>query len=360
MTRRALVVGQGTVGRAAAGMLLSKGWSVDACDRRLPVRKQLAWGVRQSFLDALARIDPNLAGSIDSQGVSLDAGSTRVAPGMYRHKSKPSHRAPDARRRLPVDYRAMSSEDACFLVNSADVDRLLKHHLSGHPRYRFAVTSPGVSQRPATRYDLVVHATGGGSVPWGSPGVLAPKLRQISGVVHTPALNEMRRGVYSLEGQLHNAAAVRKPGQDAYWVVCDAPVESDAAETLEVVGRALFDRDSVRVTGPLVGQQSPRPFTFTQRLNSTALPGDGSVLIGDAVGNGHWLEGGGAQVGVVLHLQALSDLVDDEITQSALSRYSAQVTAASAGWVEGGLRFSYGELDLKASAEPSPLARVDA
>ena len=86
-------------------------------------------------------------------------------------------------------------------------------------------------------------------------------------------------------------------------------------------------------------------FFLASNLSTTAIAGKNLVLVGDAVGNGHWSVGGGMQIGAVLHsarIEALSAAitVGDDRTE-ALKSYNQHVRDDTKAWIREGIADFY-------------------
>ncbi len=94
----------------------------------------------------------------------------------------------------------------------------------------------------------------------------------------------------------------------------------------------------------------PNPFVMQQFISKTAVQGNNLILIGDAVGNAHFLTSGGMNTACVPHSFALQTLLENLRAgvdrKEALKRYDLRAIAGTKEW----LRVGYAEFGRQIAA----------
>lgn len=73
---------------------------------------------------------------------------------------------------------------------------------------------------------------------------------------------------------------------------------------IEAMQLPLAEIASIPIEGAIEGSEVSI-FTLQQNISEVAFAGNNVILIGDAVGNGHWSVGGGMQIGAICHVERL-------------------------------------------------------
>ena len=94
------------------------------------------------------------------------------------------------------------------------------------------------------------------------------------------------------------------------------------------------------IEGVAIGKKI-NSFELRPAICSSAIAGSNLVLVGDAVGNGHWTVGGGVQIATAVHAPAIGELADaiiqeDDITE-ALENYNRKARQGTVEWLIKGM-----------------------
>lgn len=373
----AVVSGLSVSGMVSAAILAQAGYSVIAIDRRREFTRGIQWAGRQSLIDELARIEPSLASRFLDVCGPIYLGSTRVQiDGSRQVKPKPFPRAGDPGR-LPGTAHDMLEEPACFLVAAVELEKLLRGHLRTLRNLTLRLGDPaqvgGIdsSQRVVLEGgvvpELFVVAEGQSSTSRHRVGIASaatsPARRQMAGQVLGWDNGSMVKRLRSSGGGLLETGTISQRGRGSTWIVGDVGPRGQPAETASRVAGPRARHEFVGMAADVLGEPEtrilrrgvwgpsrrdihPRAFQLRQHLAASASAGRNAVLIGDAVGNGHWNEGGGMQVGAICHAQRLRELIatadaSGRVDMEALATYSEGVLEDSSGWGERGITSFY-------------------
>ena len=117
-----------------------------------------------------------------------------------------------------------------------------------------------------------------------------------------------------------------------------------AAGNMRVPVESLRD---LKVSGAIEGQPL-QTFELQQRISNRAHSGANVLLLGDAVGNGHWSVGGGMHVGAVSHGERFKQFLTAVDGGTPMARasvtYSMNVLSDTRAWGEDGLYYFYNNL----------------
>lgn len=192
-----MVSGLSVSGMIGSAILAHAGYDVLAVDRRVEFSRSIQWAGRQSLIDQLARLNPELADRFLGRCGPIYQGSTRIhTDGRREVKPKPFPRRGDPGF-VPTSAQEMLESPACFLVAATEIERLLRGYLRSLPTVTVQLGKPvqigGMSS--TARYflddglepDLLVIAEGAGSSSRARVGITraatSPRRLQIAGQV---------------------------------------------------------------------------------------------------------------------------------------------------------------------------------
>lgn len=374
----AVVSGLSVSGMLSAALLAHAGYRVLGIDKRTEPTRGIQWAGRQSFIDELSRIDPSLATRFRQRCGPIYRGSTRVRPdGIREVKAKPFPRSGDPAR-IPPDVHVMLDEPASFLVAAVELEKLLRGYLRSLPNVTLSLGAPiRINEVDATTGrvileggldpDLLVIAEGQASRTRDELGIktltTSPARLQIAGQVLGWDDGSMVKRLRHRGSTVLETGSISQRGRGSTWVVGDATIDHPPGSRRGISVRAgdphQVRRDFVRMAADILGasdshvlrrgvwgpsrqQAQPQVFRLQQRISQRAAAARNAILIGDAVGNGHWNEGGGMQVAAICHTQHLRRLLASSDSSGALpddglATYSNGVLADTSAWGERGV-----------------------
>jgi 2-polyprenyl-6-methoxyphenol hydroxylase-like FAD-dependent oxidoreductase len=394
-----VVSGLSVTGMVGSAILAHAGYDVLAVDRRVESSRSIQWAGRQSLIDQLARLDPGLADRFLGLCGPIYQGSTRIhVDGRREVKAKPFPRRGDSGR-VPTSAEEMLESPACFLVAATEIERLLRGYLGSLPTVTVQLGQSlqigGMSS--SGRYflanglepDLLVIAEGAGSLSRSRVGITraatSPQRRQIAGQVFGRDDGSMVKQLRHRGDDILETGTISQRGRGSTWVVGDIAltgtggrhgvdrtramskreVRQDFAATVaQVIGEPVSKVLDYGMWGPGRFEINPRAFVLQQHLVRQAWAGRNVVLMGDAVGNGHWNEGGGMQIGAVCHAERLRRLVASAdssggVDYEAVRAYSDGVVDDTRDWGERGIAafFPTSDADAVVAAYRRSVAR---
>jgi hypothetical protein len=380
--RTAVVSGQSVTGMMAAAILLAYGYDVIAIDKRQTFSRNIQWAGRQSFIDQLAAIDDKIADAfLTTVCRPISNGSTRIrTDGRTTTKTKPLPRSGDPAR-LPTTAHAMLDDEACFLVCARKAEQFLRNYLVTQRGFSLIIKQAGLLSSATThKYgvdgipdaDLIVICEGARSISRDVLGirtaVTSPRRLQMAGQVNYGPSGAMIKHYRRTRDDILETGTIRQSRSEATWLVTDVdptyfspdPRHRQAKDARQArlfsidtklqvftdIAAQVFNCAPSQISrsgtwGATYSNPVPGIFFLQQRIVHRAYAGENVILLGDAVGNGHWNEGGGMQVGAVCHtrrlrvlLEALSGGAKREV---ALSQYSTGVIDDTQAWGERGI-----------------------
>ena len=386
----AIVSGASITGLICALRLAKQGFKVDVYERRTSYTRNIQWGARQSLIDTLAKIDPQLAAIfLIDVAAPLPGGSRFVAEistlyehGAYWNKRRPLPqpgdpmasvlRGPEMLERKTVCAFAARRFEA-FLFDYIKRVPLVDTHAEpcaeviydeANGRYRTAKTDS---------IDLIVVAEGAGSETRSSVGIrtfpTSRATRQVAGSVFMKRSGIMIKHLNvettaSGEEEFLLSGLISAGLEPTSWIVGDladevsdrldgATSRSRRQDILKVAFTQLASRcmlnseeniAEAKFEGAVL-EKDVQDFFLASNLSTTAVAGENLVLVGDAVGNGHWSVGGGMQIGAVLHsarIDALSAAIAaGESRTEALKTYNQDVRDDTKAWIREGIADFY-------------------
>lgn len=408
--RRVVVSGQSVTGMVAAAIAAQSGHQVDVYDLRMTYTRDIQWSSRQALADILASIDPELAERYRTEVArDLSRGYSAIQPDGSVQTFTPGRIADADPRRIPLNPDDMLGASSVGTVQTRKFEQLLFDYLSRHPNVRqqrgkveFGEVNARTGERDVSEfrdvtpqgqrekvYELVerapndrpiaVVAEGAGSASRQSLGIqsldVSPGRLQVAGVVH------LEQG-----GQITTHYREEAPGRmitgsmgtsetGLRWVVADIDEEritpdfdrfgsdrnapefkAERQRLLEAEFRRIAEMNmrltpgslaDVRISGAIEGLPLST-FELTQHISSAGRSGNNVLLLGDAVGNGHWSVGGGVHIGAISHGERFRQFltaVDGGTSIASASRvYEAGVLTDSRAWAREGLHYFYDSL----------------
>jgi 2-polyprenyl-6-methoxyphenol hydroxylase-like FAD-dependent oxidoreductase len=379
--KTAVVSGQSVSGMIASAILAHAGYNVLAIERRSDLNRAIQWAGRQSLIDQLSTLSPRLADRfLDRCGV-IYGGSIRVhLDGRREVKAKPLPRLGNPHVLSPSAHEMLDAP-ACFLVAANEIERLLRGYLGSLPNASLhlgkSLTVRGPSKNGmysllgGAEPDLIVIAEGANSSSRSQLGIEAvptsPQRLQVAGQTFYRDDGSMIKQLRLCGDDVLETGTIAQRGRGSTWVVGDVGSYSAAQcppgwrgwpatprharlEFASMVAHAI-DEPVEKVLehgvwGPGNSDVDPRTFHLQQHLVRRAVAGSNVILLGDAVGNGHWNEGGGMQIGAICHAERLRQLLQTADSTGrpdieALERYSEGVVDDTRDWGERGIASFY-------------------
>lgn len=405
--RRVVVSGASVTGLMDALVAARSGYPVAIYDTRMAYTRNIQWSGRQAIPDALAAIDPALAEKYKQEvGRNLTEGTYRIKEGVKSPGYPPAEILPGDPRRLPDTAMDLFDRNTISNLQTKALEKTLNEYLRSLPNVEvrrgkievsptpdpitgehtvkeFIDDSPegkkGVSYKEVTpkggKPPIVVIAEGAGSSTRGVVGIqsipASGQRLQIAGVV-----KQQVGGIIGIHYRMEEpgrmvTSSIDVAGTGERWFAADideAKVTPDksfgtdpkAPEFVKERSR-LIDKEFRRIAElnmelpagalsnvPVGGAVEGLPlstFTFEQHVSSTATSGKNLLLAGDTVGNGHWMVGGGAHTGVVMHPQRfrsyLTDLENGVDPKKAIENYNKAVLTDSTTWVRNGIQHTF-------------------
>ncbi len=351
--KHAVVSGQSIVGMLAAMVLAKSGYQVDCFEIRNEYTRNIQWAIRQSLVDELASIDENLADFFIKEVVRpIYKGSTHVYANGYRRNKIHDRLEQGDPSRLPLTCDEMMASSSVAIAEAKVFETFLKKYLQLLPNVHlhkgcFAECFAKWLEIP----HLIVIAEGFSSKSRNALNIplipAAENKLQIAGKLGIDSGGIMLKHWRDEGGQIRLTGIMGRAESDSTWIVADVdPVKMKMQDDIDAEFRRLAAEaldlpiktvEDLKISGPT----DDRPvalFLLKQAVCETATKGNNVILIGDAVGAGHWSVGGGMQIGSVCHIERLKTLLSD-IEQGipktvALNRYSDAVIRDTKTWIE--------------------------
>ncbi len=380
--RLAIVSGLSVSGLMAVAVLAGSGYEVIGYEKRDSYTRNIQWVGRQAVLDELASIDTELAEYVRHEVVGpVSNGAVKIVDEPYARTV--SQRGPPTDgdpRRLPryatemFEVRGQSN----FVVETQVFEETMRRFAEGlgnvvlnygttaevHcDRLHRGVCGVGQHQDP----DLIVVAEGANSSTRTRLGIRTyqsgPPRPQVAGEINIDLGGKMglhrRSESLASSHKYYLTGFIARGGSGKTWIVGDlseaflnkhckwdessanveCPEELVTDQLREIASQSMeIPIDEVRgapIAGPVTGSM-PAQFVLLQQISETAFHGTNLVFLGDAVGTGHWIAGGGMQVASVSHIERLKQLllsIDlDEPREEALRMYSRGVIEDTFAW----------------------------
>ena len=398
--REAVVLGGGPSGLMSAFNLLTHGAHVTIIEQRDGYNRPIHFNVRQSLLDQLAHFDPVLVPRVlDKLGVINRAEFIDATLGQKIERTVPTISKPDGRMRIAA-ARTMMESPSVGQIKVSDLETILSQRLheiaeediargrrprvailsnaqpdlapAAGDRYSVAAQPTEARARPDGRTervpvgravdlgtpDLIVVAEGAGSVSRDLLGVTrqatSPETRFIAGYLDRDSGGLIRRRYAETEadadGAVHGVRqiAVGHSKNAKTWSLVEVPANVKL-ETREEI-RAYYVREVAKVleisaaeAATVTIEWGPNPFRLQQWIADTAVPAANVVLVGDAVGNAHFLTSGGVMTAAVPHQQELDRYLSGRTSAGLTDAqqreiYDKRVRAATLEWARLGIR----------------------
>lgn len=345
----AIVSGQSIIGMLAAAVLAKSGYQVDCFEIRDEYTRNIQWAVRQSLVDELASIDEKLADSfIKEVAGQIYKGSTHVYADGYRRCKRHNWLEQGDPSRLPSTCDEMMANSSVAIVEAKVFETFLKKYLQTLPNVHL---HKGYFAEGPQIPDLIVIAEGFNSKSRNTLNLpltsAAENKLQIAGTLAIDSGGIMLKHWRDEDGQMRLTGIIGRAESNSTWIVADidptkiktqddinAEFRRLAAEALDLPIKTI---EELKISGS-IGDMPITSFLLKQAICETATKGDNIILIGDAVGSGHWCVGGGMQTGSVCHIERLKTLLSDiELgipKAAALTKYSDAVIRDTKTWIE--------------------------
>jgi 2-polyprenyl-6-methoxyphenol hydroxylase-like FAD-dependent oxidoreductase len=354
--KRAVVSGQSITGMMAALILAKSGYKVDVYEKKPAYTRNIQWLARQSLIDELASIDTELSQLfLEKVARPIYRGSVNIHPnGLKKITIHEKVKEGDAVR-IPVHGEEMLAFSTVVTVEAKKFEKFLSDYLSTFPNIQYHCGSIDLKKIGSTYSvqglgipDLIVIAEGANSKSRRDLGIqweMTSPRTHISGVIEIDSGGIMIKHWRNENNQSLLTGAIGSAGSGKTWIVAeidastlstqlqiDEEFRKIAAQCLEL---GVNEARELSIFGS-VEKTSLRLFDFQQGISSVAYAGSNAILIGDAVGTGHWVVGGGMQIGAICHAERLKSLLVEldcgAIKSAALHKYSEGVLQDTKAW----------------------------
>lgn len=375
LCKRAVVSGQSITGMIAAAILANSGYRVDTYDVREEYTRNIQWAGRQSLVDELSSIDPHLSDIfLKVVAGSLYRGSIHLKPNGVRRSIPHDGLRKGNPIKIPASGLDMMAHPSVINMEAKAFEKLLMEYLCTLPNVHrhigsirlgkqdsegnYAVEGQGVS-------DLIVIAEGANSATRSQLGIhtfpVVHERLQIAGAIGIDSGGVMIKHWRNENGNIFLTGVMGRNGVEKTWLVADVDIEKITnfqsqcrdqqlieAEFRRLAAASLelpMDRvQTLKIYGAVDGLPIT-PFVLQQKIADTAALGNNVILMGDAVGTGHWSVGGGMQIGAISHAERLKTLLFEiEMgipRKQALQKYSDAVLSDTIEWCKMGISDSY-------------------
>ncbi|WP_341762057.1 FAD/NAD(P)-binding protein [Candidatus Tisiphia endosymbiont of Thecophora atra] len=154
----AVVSGQSITGMIAAAILAHSGYRVDVYDIRERYTRNIQWSARQSLIDELASIDPELSNRfLRHVGTPLYRGSIHLKPNGIRKYSK--HNGPKLGNpvKIPLNSTEMVNNPSVVNMEAKVFEKMLKEYLKTLPRVQHHIGSINLKRCHNKNYYCIVQ-----------------------------------------------------------------------------------------------------------------------------------------------------------------------------------------------------------
>lgn len=408
--RRVVVSGQSVTGMVAAAIAAQSGHKVSVYDLRMSYTREIQWSSRQSVIDTLSAIDPKLAETyVEEVARNLSRGYSQIDQDGTIKTQPPERMVEGDPRRIPQNAEDMIRGKSVATVQTQVFEELMFKYLSNHPnvtqtkgKIEFGPLNLTTGEHTVIEYEdvtpagqkekvyreirqgnpIAIISEGAGSSNRRALGIesapVSPARFQVAGIVAMDNGGEIVTHFREEPTGRMVTGSMGTTGSGERWVVGDvdpARITPDATQfgtdvtkpeyiteryrLLEIEFRRIAALNmrvtpesiaAVPVSGAIEGTKL-QTFTLQQNISRTAHSGSNVLLLGDAVGNGHWSVGGGLHVGAVSHSERLktylTTLNGGGDVRVAAQRYSASVIQDSIDWGENGLYYFYSNLHYR-------------
>lgn len=354
----AIVSGQSVVGMLAAAVLAKWGYYVDCFEIREHYTRNIQWAIRQSLVNELASIDEQLAENFFHEVASpIYQGSIHVyIDGYRRHKNHDGLEKGNPNN-LPTNCADMINHPSVAIVKAKNFENFLRNYLVSLPNIHLHHESIDLEKEQNSYYakghpfpDLIVIAEGFNSASKSVVGInstsAAQDKLQIAGKIDRNSGGVMIKHWRKENESIQLTGIMGGAGCDDTWVVADVSSSTINNQkslerefrrvTAEALGCPLKEIAELNITG-VSDEKLIAPFFLKQAICKTATCGDNLILIGDAVGAGHWSAGGGMQTGAICHIERLKtllrNLANGREKSPSLAGYSQGVLSDTQPWI---------------------------
>lgn len=357
--KRAIVSGQSVVGMLAAAVLAKSGYQVDCFEIRKDYTRNIQWAIRQSLVNELASIDEKLAEDFLTEiARPIHKGSIHVYTDGYRRHKQHDGLGKGNPEAIPLNCADMMAHPSVGIVEAKKFEKFLKRYLLSLPNIRLQHESIHLEKMKNSYYakghrfpDLIVIAEGFNSASRSVANILsipvAENKLQISGKIDLDSGGIMIKHWRKESGSIRLTGMMGRAGSDGTWIVADVDPSivkrQDSIDkefrrlTAEALGLPLEEIEDLKIAG-ITDEKPVSLFLLKQAICEVATRGDNLILIGDAVGAGHWSTGGGMQTAAVCHIERLKTLLQNLASGkekvTTLSEYSLGVLSDTKTWIE--------------------------
>lgn len=394
---KAAVLG-GSISGLMASLLLNKmGFAVTLYEKRADYKRNIQWTCRQSFIDYLSWVNPEIAKGFYDELLSpisngyrfLSDKSLRYPDGAYKHKPRdhprpgngvaPEESCDESLNVPPVGIVRAREFEEYLLQNVEDLGiKTLEQPSPDCEKIgnRFALVG---KDRKKNFPNLIVVCEGANSTTREAAGINSIKLSrnrpQVSGEVqlerhgmithyqHAKRDKGKPSAELLLSALLSTDDKKSKPDQKTTcWVIghvsreCVDKIDKLAAnqkekemvrELKKIAARTMLEtHKNVLDVGVAGAVDKVKMFGLQAKISDSAFAGSNLVLAGDAVGEGHWSVGGGMHVAGLCHQKRLYELATVLLEapgsrMTALKAYSEGALADTKTWISLGIRDYY-------------------
>jgi 2-polyprenyl-6-methoxyphenol hydroxylase-like FAD-dependent oxidoreductase len=360
--KTAVISGRSIVGLANALLLAKLGYDVEIYDKRELKTRNIQWALRQSLLNQLAALDPELAELIMNHVAKPLKESVHLGADGLKAIYKPedvkvanptlANITGDEMLRLPsvmtVEAKVFEQVFENFLKKYSSQIKLVNKSLEVTESNHLGQYS--IEGRNGTPDEIII-AEGANSTNRQKVGIESVKTTvarlQIAGEVHVEGEGRMAKFYRVENGDSMISYTMETEGSSKIWLVADVHAasiepspdfkltpakyfevgtveykkelqrlrtryEQEKSRLIDIEFRRLaapllsIDPEkmkSIKISGVFEGSNLPSPFWLDQKISTKAIAGNNLRLAGDAVGNATPTVGGGMQVGAVSHLE---------------------------------------------------------
>ncbi|MEQ1877805.1 MAG: hypothetical protein ABL958_14275, partial [Bdellovibrionia bacterium] len=344
--------------------------------------RNIQWTGRQSLIDMLAVIDPQLADRFLAQFYLPVEQEIHLVDHAVDSVTKLSKARSGDPTKIPSDAEKLINEESIMVLRTKEFENFMMLAVLGDADIDVRKNQTIVPVKNDKGYEiaglgtpeLIVVAEGSGSTTRKAMGIpfepTSPRKLQIAGelAINIPGqatFDSVKKTYPDGEVEFLLTSAISRPESGVNWSVTDVPrtlqldpagldpessefkrikQERTNAYYIKVLSNILHKtEEEIRtrvLSGPFEGSL-PTSFWLQQFIAKSAIFGKNAVGIGDAVGTGHWIVGGGVHVALIMHLRRLANLLFDlEIGRNkaeAMAEYGTLTMKDSLEWGRQGI-----------------------
>ena len=354
------------------------GFNVDIYDVRQTYNRNIQWAGRQSLIDQLYSITPQLSEQfITKIAKPLDASIHLGIDGTKKISQRQIIKPAD-KNRIPQTGTEMIAEKSIITMEAKKFEQMLKEYIDTIPNIKQHTGEINLLEKDENdNYkvlnhgtpNLIVIAEGANSKTRNKIGIesepTSEKKMQIAGIIYIDTNGKMVKHFRKEGDDIKITGTMGTKMSGKTWIVADVDEEKiTPAKKFATDNKTLYDRqqklirnefrrlasasleipidkiNEAKIEGA-IGNGDILPFGFEQKISKQAFSGNNLILAGDSVGNNHWSVGGGMQIGAVSHQERIKQLTKD----NDLQKYSQNAIKDTMAWGEVGIVDCYPNLN---------------